>query len=404
MITHRLTVLGATGSIGQSTLRLVEQHPERLSIFALTSHRQTDVLLRQARRHKPAVVVLGDAIAAQAFKSAWPLDEGRCPEVLHGSAGLEAVASDAGCTTVMGAIVGAAGLSPLWKAAEAGKTVLLANKEALVLAGQAFMALCRRHQARLLPIDSEHSAIFQCLDLDTAGNPDIEAVRALLLTASGGPLRQLPLEAFAAVTPEQACAHPIWSMGRKISVDSATMMNKALEIIEAHWLFGVPIHQIKALIHPQGIVHSMVEFIDGTLLAQMGVADMQAPIAYALGYPQRIAAGTSFLDLTRCSSLSFEPVDPQRFPGVQLAYQALEAGQGACTMLNAANEVAVAAFLEGRLGFDQIVPLISRSLERHALTNLNLTNLDDLLASDQHARRLAESVLQSMTQGAQVSC
>lgn len=400
---HQLTLLGATGSIGESTLRVVDQHPERLSIFALSTNRRTDLLIEQARRYHPCVVVVANSEAADWFKTHWSTKDGICPSILQGPQGLIEVASDPRSTTVMAAIVGAAGLPSTWAAAQAGKKILLANKEALVLAGESFMDLVRRQGAQVLPIDSEHNAIFQCLNSHVVGN-QVEGVHKLLLTASGGPFRQLALTDFAHITPEQACAHPIWQMGEKISIDSATMMNKGLEIIEAHWLFGLPTEQIEAIIHPQGVVHSLVEFLDGSLLAQLGQADMQTPIAYALGYPERITSGVAFLDLLKCQPLSFEAIDPQRFPAVKLAYHALKTGQSGGAVLNGANEIAVNAFLRKQIRFDQIVPLVETTLDRYQNYQHEVNTLEALMALDQHARVLANEAIKGFVSAAVSTC
>jgi 1-deoxy-D-xylulose-5-phosphate reductoisomerase len=347
-----LAVLGATGSIGASTLDVVAAHPERYRVFALSAHASVDALLELCRVHRPRFAVLsgvaGDSRARMRFKELGV-------ELLFGSGALEQVAAHPDCDAVMAAIVGAAGLPSTLAAAAAGKRVLLANKEALVMAGPLIKRAARESGAQLLPVDSEHNAVFQCFS-------ERSLVRRIILTASGGPFRATPLEKLDAVTPDQACAHPNWVMGRKISVDSATMMNKGLEVIEAHWLFDVPAQSIEVVIHPQSIVHSLVEYVDGSVIAQLSNPDMRVPIAHALAHPQRIASGARPLDLTAMKNLSFERPDHERFPCLALAYEALRAGGTAPTVLNAANEVAVEAFLAGRLPFTAIPNVIEGSL------------------------------------------
>ena len=350
-----LTLLGATGSIGASTLDVVARHPQRYSVFALTAHRAADALLELCIRHQPRYAVLSGRGEDKALRRRYA-EAGFRGELLFGGAALEQVATEPDCGVVMAAIVGAAGLAPTLAAAKAGKRILLANKEALVMAGPLFMRELRASGAQLLPIDSEHNAVFQCLPY---GSPDmLSRIRRILLTASGGPFRSLPIERLASVTPQEACAHPNWVMGRKISVDSATMMNKGLEVIEAHWLFGAPAERIEVVIHPQSIVHSLVEYIDGSVLAQLSNPDMRVPIAHALGFPDRIESGARPLDLGAIGQLSFEPPDGKRFPCLTLAYAALRAGGTAPAVLNAANEVAVAAFLAGQLRFVEISRVI----------------------------------------------
>ncbi|HKO87386.1 MAG TPA: 1-deoxy-D-xylulose-5-phosphate reductoisomerase [Burkholderiales bacterium] len=387
---QRLTVLGATGSIGRSTLDVIARHPDRFQIYALTAHRNHEELLALCRIHKPTVAVVADADAAGIF-SRGAAAEGLSVEVLYGEAGLSAVASHAEVDTVMAAIVGAAGLKPTLAAARSGKKVLLANKEALVMAGPVFMAAVQTNAVDLLPIDSEHNAIFQCLPHLARGRLDDCGVRRIVLTGSGGPFRTQLLGELSQVTPDQACAHPVWRMGRKISVDSATMMNKALEIVEAHWLFGAPAEQIEVLLHPQSVVHSMVEYIDGSVLAQMGHPDMRTPIAQALTYPDRVEAGVDLLDLARIGTLSFEKPDFIRFRALALAYQVLAAGGSASTVFNAANEVAVDAFLSRRLPFTQITTVIEDTLQ--ALPASKLETLDDVVEADGLARRYASGLL-----------
>ena len=376
-----LAILGATGSIGSSTLDVVARHPERYRVFALTANGSADALLALCRKHRPVYAVLSgtapDAKLAAAFAQCGV-------ELLFGARALEQVASDGRVDVVMAAIVGAAGLASTLAAAAAGKRVLLANKEALVMAGPLLMRAARERGAMLLPVDSEHNAVFQCLS-------DIKAVRRIVLTASGGPFRAATIESLDGVTPEQACAHPNWVMGRKISVDSATMMNKGLEVIEARWLFDVRSQAIEVVIHPQSIVHSLVEYVDGSLIAQLSNPDMRVPIAHALGYPERIASGATPLDLTAMKQLSFERPDERRFPCLRLAYAALERGGTAPAVLNAANEVAVEAFLARRLPFTGIARVISDALD--AVPTGDATSLETVMAADDAARRVASSRL-----------
>ena len=387
---HYVTVLGSTGSIGESTLDVVARHPDRLGVHALTAHSRMERLAQQAAACRAKVVVVPDDEARTRFVRAWRA--GPMPEIRVGAAALAQTAADPGCRTVMAAIVGAAGLPAALAAARAGKRVLLANKEALVAAGSVFMQAVRDHGAELLPIDSEHNAIFQCLPQrgQAATGRAAPGVRRLLLTASGGPFRERDWQDLEHVTPEQACAHPNWSMGRKISVDSATMLNKGLEVIEAHWLFGMPADRIDVLIHPQSVVHSMVEYDDGSVLAQLGQPDMRTPIAYGLGFPDRLASGVTPLDLARWGRLDFARPDPERFPCLALSFAALRGGQGACIALNAANEVAVQAFLEGRLPYTWIRQVIEASLEWQAgRASATLSDLDDVLALDLETRTYA---------------
>jgi 1-deoxy-D-xylulose-5-phosphate reductoisomerase len=373
----KLAVLGATGSIGASTLDVAARHRDRYEIFALAAHRSVERLHALAAAHRPRYAVLSGMAEDAGLRKRF--GELGC-ELRFGAAALEEVAADERCEVVMAGIVGAAGLASTLAAVHAGKRVLLANKEALVMAGPLVMRAARTSRADLVPVDREHNAVFQCLS-------DMKAVRRILLTASGGPLRELPLERLAAVTPEQACAHPNWVMGRKISVDSATMMNKGLEVIEARWLFDVAPERIEVLIHPQSIVHSLVEYLDGSVIAQLSNPDMRVPIAHALAHPERIASGAQPLDLAALKTLSFEAPDRGRFPCLGLAYAALGAGGTAAAMLNAANEVAVEAFLAGRLPFTGIAGVIT-----HVLDTLAARPAEDLaaiLAADAQARRLA---------------
>ena len=371
-----ITILGATGSIGSSTLDVLARHPERFHAFALTAHDASDTLLELCRRHRPRFAVLSGIPENAALKRRFA-EAGT--ELLFGAGALEDVARDRECRAVVAAIVGAAGLAATLAAARAGKRLLLANKEALVLAGPLFMRAAKEAGAELLPIDSEHNAVFQCL----SGNA-LRAVKRIVLTASGGPFRTLPLEKLGGITPEQACAHPNWVMGPKISVDSATMMNKGLEVIEARWLFDIEPERIEIVIHPQSIVHSMVEYVDGSVIAQMSNPDMRVPIAHALAYPERIESGARPLDLALLKNLSFERVDEQRFPCVQLAYAALRAGGTAPAVLNAANEVAVEAFLDGRLPFMEIPRVIEETLNSVRATPAS--ELAAVLEADAQAR------------------
>jgi 1-deoxy-D-xylulose-5-phosphate reductoisomerase len=379
----RLTLLGSTGSIGESTLDVVARHPERFTVHALTAHRNGDKLVAQCLRFTPELAVVGDAETAG--RVAAQLKQAGCKtEVAYGPDALVQAAQSSQCDTVVAAIVGAAGLAPTLAAARAGKRILLANKEALVMSGAIFMDAVRDHGATLLPVDSEHNAIFQCLPRDVAEHG---GVTKIILTASGGPFRTRDPATLVDVTPEQACKHPNWVMGRKISVDSATMMNKGLEVIEAHWLFNLPGDRIDVLIHPQSVIHSLVSYADGSVLAQLGNPDMRTPIAHALAYPERVDSGVAQLDLASVASLQFEKPDYDRFPCLALAMQALAAGGVASAALNAANEVAVDAFLERRIGFTEIGRTVEAVLER--LSNRTPSGLDDVLGADADARRAA---------------
>ena len=387
-----ITLLGSTGSIGVSTLDVVARHPDRYRIVALTAQRQDEILFEQCVSCRPRyAVMLEDAAAARLSRRI--AAAGLKVEVLSGAAALEQVASLPEVDTVMAAIVGAAGLLPTLAAARAGKKILLANKETLVMAGRIFMDAVRQHAATLLPIDSEHNAIFQALPGGYAGNLAASGVSKILLTASGGPFRSNSLAELQHVTPEQACAHPNWVMGRKISVDSATMMNKGLEVIEAHWLFNAPADTIQVVIHPQSVIHSMVQYVDGSVLAQLGNPDMRTPIAFALAYPERIEAGVAPLDLVKLATLNFEAPDVERFPCLALAYQALRAGGTAPAVLNAANEVAVAAFLDKKISFLAIPGLIEQVLAKLPVTTVN--TLDDVLTADVAARSVTQELISS---------
>ena len=382
-----LTVLGSTGSIGTSTLDVVARHPQKYQVVALTAYRQDELLFEQCQRFKPRYAVLLDEVAAARLTQRIAA-AGLMVQVLCGEQALEQVASLPEVDAVMAAIVGAAGLRPSLAAARAGKKILLANKEALVMAGRIFMDAVRNNGATLLPIDSEHNAIFQALPRDYAGDMAASGVKKILLTASGGPFRDTPLSELQQVTPEQACAHPNWVMGRKISVDSASMMNKGLEVIEAHWLFNASAEDIQVVVHPQSVIHSMVQYVDGTVLAQMGNPDMRTPIAHALAYPLRIDAGVAPLDLFKVATLTFVAPDFERFPCLALAYQALRTGGTAPAVLNAANEVAVDAFLNGKISFLDIPRLISDVLEAQA--SVAADTLDDVLLADAQARAAAQ--------------
>jgi len=385
-----LTILGATGSIGVSTLDVVARHPDRYRVFALTGQTRVDLLATQCAQFHPEVAVVGSAEAAAQLQALIKRD-GLGTEVLFGEQALCEVASSASCDTVMAAIVGAAGLRPSLAAAHAGKKLLLANKEALVISGQLFMDAVASSGAVLLPIDSEHNAIFQCLPIGYQRVPPQHGIRKILLTASGGPFLDRDLASFDSITPEQAVAHPNWSMGRKISVDSATMMNKGLEVIEAHWLFGASAAQIEVVIHPQSVIHSMVAYADGSVLAQLGNPDMRTPIAHALAYPERIDSGVDAIDLARIGQLDFRKPDFLRFPCLQLAFDVLQSGGCAPAVLNAANEIAVQAFLDGRIGFSRIAQVIAETL--HRVPSAAVDTLDSLLAQDQVARAQALALL-----------
>jgi 1-deoxy-D-xylulose-5-phosphate reductoisomerase len=383
----RVAVLGSTGSIGVSTLDVLARHPQRFAVQALSAHRNIQPLLEQCLQHRPAFAVVATPADAE-----WLAEQlqrhGLSTAVLSGEAGLCSVAAHPQVDAVMAAIVGAAGLPCTRGAARAGKRIMLANKEALVMSGPLFMEAVRAGKATLLPVDSEHNAIFQC----SAGEQS-QGIRRILLTASGGPFLRTPRAQLAAVTPEQACAHPRWVMGRKISVDSATLMNKGLELIEACLLFNVPAAQVEVVVHPQSIVHSLVEYCDGSMLAQLGNPDMRVPIAHALGWPQRIGSGVESLDIVKVGRLDFEAPDLQQFPCLGLARQAAEVGGTAPTILNAANEVAVEAFLQRRLGFLEIPRVIEDVLSKYPTGRV--TCLQDVMVADAEARRVAEMAVAS---------
>ena len=388
-----LTILGSTGSIGNNTLDVVTRHPDLFSVFALTAAVQVDTMLAQCQRFLPRFAVMSSPPHAVQLREK-VRELGLPVEVLSGPAALDQVACDSEVTTVMASIVGAAGLSSCLAAARSGKRLLLANKEALVVGAEVFLSAVREGGARLLPIDSEHSAIFQSLPED-ASTWDAR-VEKIILTSSGGPFRQRPVDELSSVTPDQACAHPNWQMGRKISVDSATMMNKALEVIEARYLFGLAPERIEVVIHPQSIVHSMVQYRDTSVVAQLGTPDMRVPIAFGLGWPERIASGAQALDFQTLSAMTFEAIDsldhPRRFPGLSLSWQVLQAAPGTTAVLNAANEVGVDAFLNGRIRFDQIHHLNLETLS--SCLPIAPVTLEDVLGIDQQARRTALSVCQ----------
>jgi 1-deoxy-D-xylulose-5-phosphate reductoisomerase len=383
---QRITVLGSTGSVGVSTLDVIARHPERFEVFALSASTKVDELLAQCQRFAPKFAVMASAPHARLLVDKLR-HSGLRTEVLQGAGAIESIASHEDCDAVMAAIVGAAGLGPCLAAARAGKRLMLANKEALVVGGELFMRTVREGRATLLPIDSEHSAIFQSLPEDPATWP--RRIDKIILTASGGPFRTRAPETLSAVTPEQACAHPNWVMGRKISVDSATMMNKALEVIEARHLFGVAPEQIEVVIHPQSVVHSMVQFTDASVIAQLGTPDMRVPIAVGLAWPERIESGAAPLDFRQLAALTFDAPDAQLFPSLGLAWHALRAAPGTTAVLNAANEVAVDAFLHHRLRFDRIHAVNMETLE--AVLPSNPASLADLLALDACARAAADA-------------
>jgi len=397
MSLQSLTLLGATGSIGRSTLDVVARHPDRFRIHALTAHTRIDELAELCRRFRPDRAVVADAASAVRLRAALAAEHPVCV-IDHGADALCEVASAPEVDVVMAAIVGGAGLAPGLAAARAGKRILLANKEALVMAGDLMLDAVAASGGLLLPVDSEHNAIFQCLPIDARGGADTSRVRRLLLTASGGPFRTASIERMRAATPDQACAHPNWSMGRKISVDSATLMNKGLEVIEARWLFGVEPERISVVVHPQSVIHSMVEYVDGSVLAQMGQPDMRTPIASALAWPSRISAGVAPLDLTAIGTLTFEAPDFTRFPCLQLAFDALAEGAWASIALNAANEIAVDRFLAGRLGFLAIADAIRATLD--ALAGASAESIDAIFALDQRARQFAAEFIDRQPVGA----
>lgn len=388
---RQISILGSTGSIGVNTLDVIRAHPERFKVFALTASKQVELLAKQCIEFSPALAVIGDAQGA-ARLTALLLEKNSRTQVLYGPDALVNAVTDSGCDTVMAAIVGAAGLVPTLAAATAGKRVLLANKEALVMSGHLFMQAMKSGGGELLPIDSEHNAIFQCLPPQfTKASQAALGVEELWLTASGGPFRDTPLEQLTTITPAQACAHPNWVMGRKISVDSATMMNKGLEVIEAFWLFGLPLEKIKVLIHPQSVVHSMVRYVDGSVIAQLGQPDMRTPIAYGLAWPNRIEAGVAPLNLAQLAALSFSEPDLICFPCLALAFSAAQAGGIAPTVLNAANEIAVAAFLDEGMPYLQIPKVVEKTL--NAIQACPVESIEVILDIDAQARRVASDFI-----------
>lgn len=390
-----ITVLGSTGSIGVSTLDVVLRHPDRFRVVALSAHRNVERMAEQCRRVQPAYAVMVDPAAAAALREQLA-DMPQPPEVLAGGDALETIAALPEADYVMAAIVGAAGLKSTLAATRAGKRVLLANKEALVVAGDIVMRAATESNALLLPIDSEHNAIFQCMPPSFADGLGHCGVERILLTASGGPFRDASPDSLAEVTPDQACAHPNWQMGRKISVDSATMMNKGLEIIEACWLFNTSPAKIQVVVHPQSVIHSMVQYSDGSVLAQLGNPDMRTPIAHALAWPERMTSGVEPLDLFVTAHLDFEPPALDRFPCLALAYRAAAEGGTAPVVLNAANEVAVAAFLAERIGFTQIATVVERTMDQLPPEAVGEDGLEQVLAVDARAREIAEQSLSQM--------
>ncbi len=385
-----LTILGSTGSIGESTLDVVSRHPEKFRVFALAGHRQVDKLAAQCKQFRPEYAVVGDADHAAELEKKLK-QEGISTQVLYGSQALIDVASADEVSGVMCAIVGAAGLPSALAAAQKGKTIYLANKETLVVSGALFMETARQNGATVLPIDSEHNAIFQVLPRDYTGRLNEHGINSIILTASGGPFLNTDLSTFDSITPEQAVKHPNWSMGRKISVDSASMMNKGLELIEAHWLFNCPPEKLEVVIHPQSVIHSMVRYRDGSVLAQLGNPDMRTPIAYCLGLPERIDSGVGELDFGALSALTFQKPDFDRFPCLKLAYQAMNAGGAAPCVLNAANEVAVAAFLDKRIKFTDIAKVVAHCLAQDFSDGHH--DIEGLLAQDAQTRRQAEAFI-----------
>ena len=388
-----LTILGSTGSIGESTLDVVSRHPEKFRVFALAGHKQVEKLAVQCRTFSPEYAVVADAEHAARLEALLKRD-GAATQVLHCAQALVFLASADEVSGVMCAIVGAAGLPSALAAAQKGKTIYLANKETLVVSGALFMETARANGAAVLPIDSEHNAIFQVLPRDYTGRLNEHGIRSIILTASGGPFLTADLGTFDSITPAQAVKHPNWSMGRKISVDSATMMNKGLELIEAHWLFNCPPDKLEVVIHPQSVIHSMVRYRDGSVLAQLGNPDMRTPIAYCLGLPERIDSGVGDLDFDALSALTFQKPDFDRFPCLKLAYEAMNAGGAAPCVLNAANEAAVAAFLDGQIKFTDIAKTVAHCLAQNFSDDLG--NIENLLAQDAVTRRQAQEFIAAL--------
>ena len=388
-----LTILGSTGSIGESTLDVVSRHPEKFRVFALAGHKQVEKLAAQCQTFRPEYAVVADAEHAARLEALLKRD-GTATQVLHGAQALVDVASADEVSGVMCAIVGAAGLPSALAAAQKGKTIYLANKETLVVSGALFMETARANGAAVLPIDSEHNAIFQVLPRDYTGRLNEHGIRSIILTASGGPFLTADLGTFDSITPAQAVKHPNWSMGRKISVDSATMMNKGLELIEAHWLFNCPPDKLEVVIHPQSVIHSMVRYRDGSVLAQLGNPDMRTPIAYCLGLPERIDSGVGDLDFDTLSALTFQKSEFDRFPCLKLAYEAMNAGGAAPCVLNAANEAAVAAFLDGQIKFTDIAKTVAHCLAQDFSDDLG--NIENLLAQDAVTRRQAQEFIAAL--------
>ena len=398
---QKISILGATGSIGKSTIDVLSRHPSRFSVFALTANSNVELLLQQSLLCSPEYVVIADP---KQFKHAKKLfaDHQLTCEVLAGQEALQQVASASDVDLVMAAIVGAAGLLPTLAAVKAGKKVLLANKESLVMSGDLFIQAANQHNAQLLPIDSEHNAIFQCLPADFKyGDLCSSGISKILLTGSGGPFLNTPINELHHVTPEQACAHPNWDMGRKISVDSATMMNKGLEFIEARWLFGLAASDIEVVLHPQSIIHSMVQYLDGSVLAQMGNPDMRTPIAHALAFPERIESGVPSLNFKQLADFSFTEPEVTRYPNLELAMQASNAGQYATTTLNAANEVAVDAFLQGHIGFMQISQVNEECLQQTSAHSLD--SIEAVLESDMVTRKRSASIIEKLVADAELT-
>jgi 1-deoxy-D-xylulose-5-phosphate reductoisomerase len=388
---QRVTILGSTGSVGKNTLDVIARHPDRFEVFALSAATNVEEMARQVEQFKPQRVVMVDAAAADQLAAVLK-QKGLIAGIEYAQSAIESIASCAEVDVVMASIVGAAGLAPSLAAARAGKRLLLANKEALVVGGDLFMEAVKAGGGKLLPIDSEHSAVFQSLPEDAATWG--ARVEKIILTASGGPFRTRDVATLRDVTPAQAVAHPNWVMGRKISVDSATMMNKALEVIEAHYLFGMPANKIEVVIHPQSIIHSMVQYKDASTVAQMGTPDMRVPIAYGLSWPERMESGARALDYSKLGAMTFEAPDSSRFPGLFLAWEAMKAPEGTCAVLNAANEIAVAAFLDGKIRFDQIHQVNTETLLRIAPSKPN--SLADLLGLDEISREAASQVVKGL--------